>query len=123
MFTPSTDHEAHLNEGFKELLYSGNRIPKRKCNISFLEPPRDLQILIEIFTIESKPPWASLFTGTPVLGESPEQAPTVGYDCQKRTGGHVFSFIAQSPKALMEKDHSILDPSAQPGPVRTQYEW
>ena len=36
-FSPSANHEAHLNEDFKELCYSGNRIPKRKCYIPFLE--------------------------------------------------------------------------------------
>lgn len=54
-FTPSTDHEAHLNKGFKELCYSGNRIPERKCNISFLESHVTSRYSSRIFTIESKP--------------------------------------------------------------------
>ena len=44
-----------VNEDFKELYYSGNRIPERKCNISFLELHMISTHAARSFTIKIKP--------------------------------------------------------------------
>lgn len=121
-FTPSTDHEAHLNEGFKELCYSGNRIPERKCSISFLESHVTSRYSSRIFTIESSKPttvgisvhehrcsgkaWSSLL----LLSMAAEGI---------RSMQTPVSFIIAHSPTLIQKDHSIPNPGAQSGPERT----
>lgn len=114
----STNHEAHLNEDFKELCYSGNRIPERQCNTSFLE----FHVLSihssRIFTVKRKTP-----VGTAIRTGAEEKLSACSHCAvwlpkyQKNVRLFMAPFSAHLLETLLQKDHFIPNCDAQAGPL------